>query len=61
MLLVGEDEQELVVALGDLPKRSTFGDWLNLKLIDGKPVEATIDRSATKKAHGRIAGKLTEL
>jgi len=61
VLLVGEDENQLVVDRRLLPAGTKEGHWLKVELKDGALVGAEIDQAETDAAKARIASKLDEL
>jgi hypothetical protein len=44
-----------------LPAQSKEGDWLEVELMDGKIVSATLDDEETEEARARIAAKFERL
>ncbi len=61
VLLVGEDEQQLVVERNALPPGSKEGDWVQVEIQAGSLVSATLDANETAARRARIADKLDAL
>ena len=61
VLLVGDNEEQLVVERALLPATTQEGHWLRVEIRDGGLVQAEIDEEETHRARARIAGKLEEL
>jgi hypothetical protein len=61
VILVGEEEEELVVDRGKLPPGAREGDWLKVDVRDDVLVGAELDPDATQSAQARIADKLQRL
>lgn len=62
VLLVGDDEQELVVPRSTLPAGTEAGGWLRItRDSDGTVVSLTPDPAETEAIRARIADKLAQL
>ena len=61
VLLVGEEQDRLVVLKSFLPKGAKEGDWLQVDVKDDRVLSAAIDSDATAAAKNRIADKLAKL
>ena len=61
VLLVGEEEDKLVVPQASLPSRAKEGQWLQVDVEDDRVLTATINETETAKAKERIADKLARL
>jgi hypothetical protein len=61
VLLVGKEQDQLVVLKSFLPKGVKEGDWLNVDVEDDRVLSATIDLDETNAAKKRIAEKLAKL
>ncbi len=61
VLLVGEEEEQLVVSRAELPEGVKEGDWLRARIEDDVLLSATIDEEETARAKSRIADKLERL
>jgi hypothetical protein len=55
------DNEPLNVPLAKLPREVREGDSLQVELLDGKVVSATVDEGATNAAQARIEEKLKRL
>jgi hypothetical protein len=61
VLLVGDDEREIHVAVAALPEGAEEGSWLRVR-VDGDEVEVVeLDPDATRAQRDRIDGKLERL
>ena len=61
VLLVGEEEEQLVVPRAQLPAGVKEGDWLRAHIQGDVLLSATIDDEETARARSRIADKLERL
>ncbi len=61
VLLVGEEEDRLIIPRASLPSGAMEGMWLQADVEDGCVLSATIDEAETAKAKERIAEKLARL
>jgi hypothetical protein len=61
VLLVGEEEQQLIVERSALPPGSKEGDWLRVEMQAGSLMSATLDIDETVARRARIAEKLDAL
>ena len=61
ILLVGDEQDRLVVPISDLPAGTKTGSWLEVDLADDRILSATLDLAATEAAKQRIAEKLAKL
>jgi hypothetical protein len=61
VLLVGEEQDQLVVLRSFLPKGSKEGDWIKVDVEDDRILSAAIDADETATAKARIAEKLAKL
>jgi hypothetical protein len=61
VLLVGDNEEQLVVDRSQLPAETKEGHWLKVDLENGVILGAEIDQAETERAKARIATKLDEL
>ena len=61
VLLVGEEQDRLVVLRSFLPKNAKEGDWLQVDVEDDRVLSAVIDANETAAAKSRIADKLARL
>ena len=61
VLLVGDDEERLVVDRAALPKGVREGHWLKISVEHGRLMSAEIDEKETEAARARIAEKLESL
>ena len=61
VLLVGEEEDELVVAVDELPPQAKAGQWLRVRLEGDRLVAAAIDQAETAQVEARIDDKLARL
>jgi hypothetical protein len=61
VLLVGEEEDKLIVPRSSLPPEAKEGQWLQVDVEDDKVLSVALDEDETKKAEDRIAEKLARL
>jgi hypothetical protein len=61
VLLVGEEEEQLVVPRTSLPTEAKEGVWLEVEVEDDRLVSAVVDLDETTAAKERIAEKLARL
>ena len=61
VILVGEEEEQLVVDRGKLPAGTKEGDWLKADVEDDVLLAAELDPDGTASARARIADKLERL
>ena len=61
VLLVGEEEDRLIVPRSLLPSGVKEGDWLQVEVEDDRVLSAVIDEDETAQAKQRIAEKLARL
>jgi hypothetical protein len=61
VILVGEEQEELVVDREKLPPGTREGDWLRAEIQDNVLLGAELDPGATQSAQARIADKLERL
>jgi hypothetical protein len=61
VLLVGEEQDKLIVLKSFLPKTAKEGDWLNVEVEDDRVLSASIDTGKTNAMKTRIANKLDSL
>jgi hypothetical protein len=61
VLIVGEEEDKLVVPRASLPQGVKEGQWLQVELEDDHIISAVVDEEETAKAKQRIADKLARL
>jgi hypothetical protein len=61
VLLVGDDERELIVAMDRLPADAKAGSWLRVQLEDDQLIDAQIDEAQTQAVMQRISDKLALL
>ncbi|MDD5370440.1 MAG: DUF3006 domain-containing protein [Anaerolineaceae bacterium] len=61
VVLVGEEEDRLVVPLVSLPAGVKEGNWLLVEVEDDRILSATPDPAEEKAAQQRIANKLARL
>ena len=57
VLLVGEEEEELILAAHRLPRGATPGSWLRLEMHDGQVLSITLDEATTTARRERIQAK----
>ncbi|MBF8264754.1 MAG: hypothetical protein HW384_618 [Dehalococcoidia bacterium] len=61
LLLIGPEERELSVPVGQLPPGIQAGDWLRVTIVNGQLKQAELDREETRKRQERIKAKLDKL
>jgi hypothetical protein len=61
VLLVGEEEDRLVVPRASLPTGVKEGTWLQVDVADDRVLSATIDQAETAKRKAIIEEKLAKL
>ena len=61
VLLVGEEEEKLVVPRKSLPDGAKEGVWLQVEVEDDRLLSAVVDLDETAAAKKRIAEKLERL
>ncbi len=61
VILVGDEEEQLVVDRSQLPPETKEGDWLKADVEDDMLLSAELDRDETANAHARIEAKLEAL
>jgi hypothetical protein len=61
ILLLGEEQDRLVVLRSFLPNGAKEGDWLKVDVEDDRILGASIDANETAAAKSRIAEKLERL
>jgi hypothetical protein len=61
VLLVGEEEDKLIVPRASLPPGVKEGQWLQVDVEDDRILAAALDEDETIKAKKRIAEKLARL
>ena len=61
VLLVGADEKELLVPLGELPEGSVPGVWLRVILDGERLTHAEVDTETTRARKSRIQQTLNRL
>ena len=61
VLLVGEEEDRLIVPRASLPPGAKEGQWLRVDVEDDRVLAVALDENETKKAKERIAEKLARL
>ena len=61
ILLVGDEQDRLIVPISDLPAGAKEGSWLEVDFADDRILSATLDLAATEAARQRIAEKLAKL
>jgi hypothetical protein len=61
VLLVGDEQDRLVVLKNFLPKGVKEGDWLKVDAEDDRILSATIDKDETAAVKKRISEKLEQL
>jgi len=61
VLLVGDQEDQVVVDRALLPPGTREGDWLRVEVQDGVLIRAEIDEEETARMTTRIADKLDRL
>jgi len=61
VLLVGDEEEQLVVDRTQLPPGTCEGHWLRVEVQDDVLIRAEIDEAETGRTRERIAAKLDRL
>ncbi len=61
VILVGDEEDKLVVPRASLPAGVKEGTWLQVDVADDRVLSATIDQAETAKRAERIEEKLARL
>lgn len=61
VILLGEEQDELVVDRDKLPAGTREGDWLRVEVEDDILLGSELDPAATRSAQTRIADKLERL
>ena len=61
VVLVGEEQDRLVVPRAELPNDAKEGDWLIADVEDDRILSAELDQDETVRAKERIAEKLARL
>jgi len=61
VLLVGEEEDRLIVPRASLPPEVKEGQWLQVDVSDDRVLSATIDKAETAKRTKAIEEKLAML
>jgi len=61
VILVGDEEEQLVVDRKQLPPGTREGHWLRVEVRDDVLIDAEIDEEETARARERIASKLARL
>lgn len=61
VLLVGDQEEQLVVDRAQLPPNTREGHWLRVEVQDDVLISAEIDEEETGRTKARIAAKLERL
>ena len=61
VLLVGDEQDRLIILKNFLPKGAKEGDWLQVDVEDDRVLSAAIDENETATAKSRIAEKLAKL
>ena len=61
VLLVGEDEEERIVPVDQLPAGVAPGSWLRVRFEGDTLQRAEVDTAGTEQAKARIAEKLERL
>jgi hypothetical protein len=61
VLLVGDEQDRLIVKKSSLPKGVKEGDWLQVEVKDDRVFSATTDPQGTADAKKRIQDKLNNL
>jgi hypothetical protein len=61
VLLVGEEEDRLVVPRASLPQGVKEGTWLQVDVADDRVLSATIDKAETAKRIKSIEEKLAKI
>jgi hypothetical protein len=61
VMLVGDEEEQLVVDRAQLPSGTREGQWLQVEVRDDVLIRAEIDEEETARMQARIATKLDML
>ncbi len=61
VLLVGEEEDKIIVTKASLPSGAKEGEWLQVEVEDDRVLSAIIDEAETAEAKERITKKLATL
>lgn len=61
ILLVGDEQDRLVIPLKNLPAGTTIGSWLQVDVADDRVLSVTLDLNAEEAAKKRISEKLGKL
>jgi hypothetical protein len=61
VLIVGEEENKLIVPRASLPQGVKEGQWLQVEVEDDQIISAVIDEDETAKGKQRIVEKLARL
>jgi len=61
VVLIGEEQDRLVVPRAELPSGAKEGDWLIAEVEDDRILSAELDLDETARAKQRIAEKLARL
>jgi hypothetical protein len=61
VILVGEEEEKLIVPRASLPPGAKEGQWLQVDVEDDRVLSVALDEDETAKAKKRIAEKLARL
>jgi hypothetical protein len=61
VILVGEEEDKLIVPRASLPSGAKEGQWLQVDVEDDRVLAVALDEEETIKAKERIAEKLARL
>ncbi len=61
ILLVGDEQDRLIVPINDLPAGTKEGNWLQVEYADDRILSATLDLAATEAAKKSIADKMAKL
>jgi hypothetical protein len=61
VLLLGEDEEEVVIPCSMLPRGAKEGDWVKVERLEGAITRVEMDPEETAKTKARISAKLESL
>ena len=61
LILLGDEEEQLVMERAQLPPGTREGHWLQIELVDDVPVRIEIDEEETARTERRIAAKMNML
>lgn len=61
VVLVGDEENQLVIDRAQLPPGTREGHWLQVELVDDVLVRVEIDEEGTARTERRIASKMDAL